>query len=567
MGRLAIITAFWVCVFTCVNDPAFAMEDIGDTRWQPVNNGIRELEVSTVAINPKNPDQVYVGSAKAIYKTINAGEDWVEILSFRGTENSIHAVSLAPGNANHIYVGADQGLYASRDAGARWEKIYDGLAEQQKSVLSIAINAQDEDELLIGTRSGVYFSSNRGENWQRSRNLPHDICVFSIVFDPVEANNLFGATDKGIYKSVDSGVSWVRTYGMYSSKEETTVSNLLDQEGYDLDEMVFDENGSAYTGQDAEKSFFRGVVVDNSKERAVYVGTANGLLKSDNGGFEWKMMSGIGLTSPDIRHIVLSPDGSNLYAATDKGVFIYSRKKDKWDELYEGMIARDINFLATLSGNWNTNQILWAATGKGVFKAVPKVDYAESKKRQLTTREILNRFAQEPSIEEIRDAAIQYAEVSPDKINHWRKAAARKAWLPELRVAYDENEDFQTSTYFYSTSSEKYTDDDITEGTDSGWSVSLSWDLGDIIWSSDQTSIDTRSRLMVQLRDDVLNEVTRIYFERRRLQVQIMIDENMDINDRIEKELRLEELTANIDALTGSYLSRQLAVNKVRGVH
>jgi len=40
----------------------------------------------------------------------------------------------------------------------------------------------------------------------------------------------------------------------------------------------------------------------------------------------------------------------------------------------------------------------------------------------------------------------------------------------------------------------------------------------------------------MQLRDDILDEVTRLYFERGRLQ----------------------ELTADIDGLTGGYLSRRL---------
>jgi hypothetical protein len=62
----------------------------------------------------------------------------------------------------------------------------------------------------------------------------------------------------------------------------------------------------------------------------------------------------------------------------------------------------------------------------------------------------------------------------------------------------------------------------------------------------------------VQLRDDVLNEVTRLYFERRRLQVETLLSGPEDIADKIENELRLQELTASIDAITGSYMLKRL---------
>lgn len=63
---------------------------------------------------------------------------------------------------------------------------------------------------------------------------------------------------------------------------------------------------------------------------------------------------------------------------------------------------------------------------------------------------------------------------------------------------------------------------------------------------------------MVQLRDDVLNEVTRLYFERRRVQIEFLTSPPKEIATKLEKTLRLQELTAGIDALTGGYLSNRL---------
>ena len=46
-------------------------------------------------------------------------------------------------------------------------------------------------------------------------------------------------------------------------------------------------------------------------------------------------------------------------------------------------------------------------------------------------------FKNEPSIEEIQKAAIEYAEVQPEKISSWRKNVAVKALLPEVSLDYD----------------------------------------------------------------------------------------------------------------------------------
>jgi hypothetical protein len=61
----------------------------------------------------------------------------------------------------------------------------------------------------------------------------------------------------------------------------------------------------------------------------------------------------------------------------------------------------------------------------------------------------------------------------------------------------------------------------------------------------------------VELRNDILDEVNKLYFERLRVKSEL---DNLPIEDRkkrLDKELKLEELTASLDALTGGYYSEQ----------
>ncbi|MGB2705644.1 MAG: hypothetical protein WBC74_02140 [Candidatus Omnitrophota bacterium] len=76
--------------------------------------------------------------------------------------------------------------------------------------------------------------------------------------------------------------------------------------------------------------------------------------------------------------------------------------------------------------------------------------------------------------------------------------------------------------------------------------------------SNSQTTIDIRSKLMVQLRDDIVDEVNRSYFERRRVQIELLTDPPSALPEILKKRLRIQELTATLDGLTGSRFSKAL---------
>ena len=151
--------------------------------------------------------------------------------------------------------------------------------------------------------------------------------------------------------------------------------------------------------------------------------------------------------------------------------------------------------------------------------------------------------------------AIDYAEVSPEKIRRWRSGARWKALLPRLSLGFGESRDDKLEIYTSSTRSYHYA---APKEVDSGWDVDLIWDLSDLVWNDAQTNIDVRSKLMVQLRDEILEEVTRLYFERKKLLAEMAGADAADDPKLREKSLRVEELTAHIDALTGGRFSESL---------
>ena len=204
---------------------------------------------------------------------------------------------------------------------------------------------------------------------------------------------------------------------------------------------------------------------------------------------------------------------------------------------------------------------LLAGTKSGVFKySHPEINYSIPMEPvgRPSGEEFLKQFDREPTIIEVQNAAIRYAEVNPSKIEAWRTAASRKALLPTLSfskgVSQDENVDIDRGG---TNDPDRFISGPMENSYD--WSVGLSWNLGELIWNDDQTSIDTRSRLLVELRDDMLSKVTHLYYERRRLQIDMGLSPKKDFPLEIENVIKLQELTAGIDALTGGYFSKRLS--------
>jgi len=87
---------------------------------------------------------------------------------------------------------------------------------------------------------------------------------------------------------------------------------------------------------------------------------------------------------------------------------------------------------------------------------------------------------------------------------------------------------------------------------DNGFSVGLSWDLREAIFNGDQVQIYS----LVGVQRDIMLEVLRAYFARRQLVLIAALRPPEDPVALAALELRIEEFTAIIDALTGEWFSR-----------
>lgn len=501
--------------------------------WVSLSKALVEPDVRFVAADPAAPERVFAATSKAVYATADGGGRWKRVLSLGGGSPRLRFLRAARGA---VYAGSDRGLHRSTDGGRRWTLLYRASGERSGAPLDLAVDPKNPALLWLAAENGLFLVHSRTGESKRIPAFGH-AAVYSVL---AKDASVLAAAGNGVHKSGDGGESWEPVYTALKTEGEP-VSTL---EQFDVEEVSMPStlpfSSLAYL----------------ASEDAFFAASKDGLLRGSLAAGGWSVLDGQSFESRRVNG--LAPSGRALYVATDKGVYRWDRTALR--EISGGLETREVRDVSYHpSGDY-----LLAATPNGVYKlSHPELSFAVSPKEfpSPPVEDVLRRFDGEPSVREVQDAAIRYAEVHPDKIETWRRAAARKALLPTVSLGADLSRDRNVDVdrggtgdpdYFIMGPEERSLD----------WSVGLSWSLGDLIWNDDQTSIDTRSRLMVELRDDVLNDVTHLYYERRRLQAEMALAPPADSFAKIEKELKLEELTARIDALTAGYLSRRLAGEK-----
>jgi hypothetical protein len=132
--------------------------------------------------HPDQPDVLYQQNHCGIYKSTNAGDDWIDIQHNLPSEfgfpialdvhhpDTLFVVVEDPESRNNI--GQHFSVYRTQDAGERWEPSTEGLPAGPGVMLGVLRHAmcadtQDPCGVYVGTNTGQLFASNnRGDSWQ-----------------------------------------------------------------------------------------------------------------------------------------------------------------------------------------------------------------------------------------------------------------------------------------------------------------------------------------------------------------------------------------------------------------
>jgi hypothetical protein len=166
---------------------------------------------------------------------------------------------------------------------------------------------------------------------------------------------------------------------------------------------------------------------------------------------------------------------------------------------------------------------------------------------------LLGAFADEPTVAEVQRAAVRRAEAEPTLVRSWVRRVRRAGWLPEVQGALAIDGQRNRST-----DSEAGTPDRLgqTRSRKLGYDIKLSWDLGRLIFDPNELKVSREAQRVSELRDQIVAHVTRLYFERRRLQLLSRLRSPGTVRAALERRLRIAELTAILEALTGDSFAR-----------
>ncbi len=531
--------------------PLYAQSGAGINKWEKISAGVLEAHFSSITTASVTPQIIFLDSRLSIYRSLDNGHHWKRTFSLPDkSESRINQIFASPHQTETIYLATTEGLFTSRDLGDHFNTAFVPPVKNQRNCYSLAFHPLDPDILFLGTGDGLFWSWDRGKSWQHE----------PIYFDGWEIIKILPATQDSrpnLVMILTPGTLYQYDMAQNRIKRLFQVTGLKNRDNSEED-LEKPERENINRLQDI-------AVMHNTFDHFL-LASGNGILESKDGGKTWISFPMHGIRDQSISRILTTESGL-VFCASHQGIYRFHPDTKRWENLVKGLDninIRDLIFHGTEGG------ILYTVTSSGAYRTqLSNVESRIENSAKWSIRiprenmESLTRYLKlEPNIRSVQEAAIRYSDTHPSKFKKWNRDAKLKNLLPKvsggIRFSGSKNVDIDRGST---------NDPDIfVLGPDEhSWSrdLGVSWDLADLIWSENQTSIDSRTKLMAELRNDILSNITRLYFERKRLISEFFLEPPEDEILLLDLSDRIEELTAHLDAYTGGFFSDALENQKI----
>ena len=282
--------------------------------------------VTAIAIDPLNPNIVYVAGGNQIHKTTDGGKSWNPMLPTNGLFYA-DRLRIDPSNSQKIVAASSKGIYVSTNAGSTWEQKWKSACydiefklNETNIIYGITKNSSGFFEFVFSTDGGVSFSINSTfpagipdhSGGLIAVTKANNKSIFVVLLSTQNNNTPY------LYKGTiaNNAITWTLL-----ATGKTTNFEMNNGQGYF--DLVLD--------------------VSPLNENIIFVGTTT-FYKSSDGGAKFVSIGGYAGNfniHPDIQDIKMMDNGE-MWVTTDGGVNLstdYFTNTSNWTTLNNGIVG------------------------------------------------------------------------------------------------------------------------------------------------------------------------------------------------------------------------------------
>ena len=424
---------------------------------------------------------------------------------------TIRHLEVHPSDPGDVLAATDDGLRRSTDAGYSWPLVLTGASSSERRMNHVVRSRFDAKVIYAATGRGLKRSNNDGATFVGLENR-HVVAsdIRWVEEHPTDASILFVGKTGGLVRSEDGG----RNFKLVHRSPWPALARV------------------------------RQVRVEPKTPSRVWLATADGLLVSRDSGFQFARVGRGFFTGKDIHKIAFGPGAGHVLVSTARDLWETRDAGESWQVAYFGPIQWDIRNMVADAAHPGSFLIATTAEvlrfGELESKSIPPEKFAEYRRR----------MNQEPSQIDVLHRALKQAGVFRPQLMRYRANARLRGLVPNVVAAfrwaqYDTDRTFSNELY-------QLTPINLREGASQPFMgvVFANWDLAKVIFTSAESIGRRVARVNRKLESEVTYTVITLYSERRRLLFDAITSPGSP-RAQLLRNLRLEELTAHLNALTG----------------
>jgi photosystem II stability/assembly factor-like uncharacterized protein len=264
-----------LCYAATTGGRVFRSVDRGHS-WQEAGAVTGYPELSSLAVDPENPDRLLAGmEPSALFISEDGGATWREDERIRrmSEENGwsvpwsdarghVRTIAIDPEEPRRLYLAIEVGgVVRSEDGGESWENVRGGIHDD---VHSVAVNPKDGTVVYAATRHGFGRSEDCGKSWRQIDGFEGQGYCRPLALNPERPERVYTAAattgpggfsrpvgaECGIYRSEDGGLTWGRLANGIPARFKPYVDALAVDPSRPDHVALADNDGSLFESED-----------------------------------------------------------------------------------------------------------------------------------------------------------------------------------------------------------------------------------------------------------------------------------------------------------------------------